>query len=197
VRKHGTRTMYVHGGCKTDEACPESYTCRMANGDYRKLNDRARLYGRVDLVPAAEARRHLRVLSRAGVGTRQVAQLTGLGRTALCQIKTGETKRIRLATLRAVLEVQPVIADGSLMSAAPTWRQVERILAAGYTRRWISAQIGNNGQALQLGKSQVTGRNARKIARLYASLLGSDGKVVSARRVQDRQRWESWYGDGR
>ena len=103
MRQHGTRAKYVHERCRC-------IACRRANTAYQTANEKRHAYEafgdvRPALVPADETREHLATLSRHGVGLRQVQKLTGIGRTALSQIRSGETRRVRFDTFDRITAV--------------------------------------------------------------------------------------------
>jgi transcriptional regulator with XRE-family HTH domain len=109
-----------------------------------------------ELVPAGHAREHLEVLRSLGVGLRTVARRTGLGRTALAQIRSGETRRVHPETARAILGVSGFDrAGGALVDASRTWELVEELAAAGIPRVRVAEALGNR-RALQLGAGRVT-----------------------------------------
>lgn len=63
-------------------------------------------------------------------------------------------------------------APNMRIPAGPTWELVERLRTAGWTKARISAEIGQDGRALQLGRDYITARHARAIANLADSVLG-------------------------
>ena len=82
-RPHGTRLRYL-AGCKCD-------ACRKANSSYESERQRARKAGDWNgLVDASKARRHLRRLSRQGVGRRVVSEVSDVAESILQQIRSGE-----------------------------------------------------------------------------------------------------------
>lgn len=207
-RDCGTRARYVFGpgpgqdrtkGCRC-EACCE------ANRTYARGRDRAsRRPDEVLLsafVPAGPVRSHLAELVESGVGLRTVAARTSLSRDGLARILRGERRKVSKRTRELILAITPDhLADGALVPAGPTWERVGQLLAAGKTKAWISAQIGQAGRALQLGREYVTVRNARAIARLVelevpdgdagesiAGLLVALAEVVEDRRAPWRAR---------
>lgn len=208
TRPCGQRARYVFGpgpgqdrsnGCRC-EACCE------ANRVYARRRDRAaRRPDEVLLssfVPAGPVRSHLLELVQSGVGLRTVANRTSLSRAHLARIIRGDVRRVSKRVRNLILSTTPDhLADGALVDAGPTWELVGRLLAAGKTKAWISAQIGQGGRALQLGREQVTVRNARAVAALcerevpegdagesIAGLLVALAQVVEDRRAPWRAR---------
>lgn len=208
TRPCGERARYVFGpgpgqdrtnGCRCGPCCE-------ANRAYQRTRDRAaRRPDEVLLsafVPAGPVRSHLVELAEAGVGLRTVAGRTGLSRANLVRLLRGETRRVSKRTRDLLLSITPdQLADGALVPAGPTWERIGQLLAAGKTRAWISAQIGQDGRALQLGREYVTARNARAVAALVereipaddagetiAGLLVALAEVVEDRRAPWRAR---------
>jgi len=159
--QHGTRARYALK-CRCDD-------CRAANTAYERARAAARRSGDWNgLVPAARARQHLLKLSDQGVGRRAVAAATDIADSVLTQIRNGTKQRIRAETERRILRCNPSIAsDGALVPAARTWSKVSWLLEEGFTKRRLSALLGQNGLALQLGRERVTARNAAKVDRVY------------------------------
>jgi hypothetical protein len=90
--QHGTRARYTLGRCRCDD-------CRRANSDYAIARERRLTlasFGCADplTVDAAEVREHLLFLRDAGVGLRRIASVTGVSRTTLYQLRTGESRRV-------------------------------------------------------------------------------------------------------
>ena len=83
MRQHGTRAKYVAEQCR----CP---ACRAANSEYAYR----RAHKGVDLVDAAETRRYLKILSRHGIGRRQVSAITGLSLSTIGDIAAGRHRRV-------------------------------------------------------------------------------------------------------
>lgn len=158
---HGTRIRYS-GGCRC-------LPCRAANANYETARAAARRAGQSNrIVHASPARRHLRSLSRSGVGYKTVARIAGVGKSILCGVKTGRRSRCREETIRKVLAVKPRHArPGAYVDARRTWDLIHRMLERGGKKAWIARAIGKRNGALQLGRRRVTKRNADAVERLY------------------------------
>ena len=178
-KPHGDRMRYM-GGCRCD-------LCRKANSEYERQRQIARKDGDWNgIVPASRARRHLNRLSRLGVGRRAVADATDIGETILSEVRSGKRRNIRARTEWLILAVTPeAAADHALVSAAHSWKLINLLLGAGFTRGYIAQQLGNKRAALQLSEHQVTVRHAADIERLYKRLIVSDEALVDAE--QDRR----------
>lgn len=159
-RRHGTRTKYVWDGCRCD-------ACKAANRRYSSTNQKARRAGVEPFVDPAKARAHLVALREGGMGLRRVSELSGVSRSALLDLAKGNrcTPYTEARILRVSLDEWR--APGAYVDAAQTWRRVNELLTLGWTKAAISARIGQGGRALQLGKRQVTQRNAAAIFRLW------------------------------
>lgn len=130
------------------------------------------------LVDAARARRHLRRLSRLGVGRRSVRAACDVGDTTLQRIITGQKQRIRARTERRILEVDAeAVADHGLVDAAETWRLVEELLRHDFTEAGLARLLGSKAKypSLQLGRRKVTAKNAQKVRRLHRRYLVESG----------------------
>jgi hypothetical protein len=163
-RSHGDRVRYI-AGCRCDD-------CRQANTAYERARQAARKAGDWNgLVPADRAREHLVALSSKGVGRNSVAHVTGIARSTLWAVITGEKRRLRARSERAILAVTvEAAADRALVDAAPTWRFIEQMLADGYTKTRLARELGCKTAALQIGRKQVTVRTAFEVQKLYGRL---------------------------
>lgn len=160
-RPHGTRAKYV-SGCRCGE-------CRKANSDYQRERDARKRRGEeqdpvVDVEPAL---RHMKALSKNGVGYKSVSEYSGVGKTTLFRILTGEKTHIRKSRLDAILAVhRGCFSAGSLIKAGDTWRRINWMLDEGFTKAEIARRLGAKGRGLQIRKKKVTGRTAVKVERL-------------------------------
>lgn len=160
-RPHGTRLRYI-AGCKC-------FQCRRANSDYERERQKARAAGDWNgLVDAERARKHLRKLSRLGVGRRMVRAASDVADTVLQDIRAGRKRRIRARTERRILAVTAACrGDAALVPAAETWHRIEWLLEEGFTKARIALELGAKRPALQLRKDWVTARTAAKVEILY------------------------------
>src|SRR5690606_20511244 len=145
--------------------------CRQANRDYER--ERA---GRVEpaYINAQPAREWVQHLMACGLGPRRIAEVAGISHGAISKLlygdykKRGPSKRIRRETAERLLAVKPGdAADGAKVDAAPSWRLVDEMVAAGVSKVAIARQIGQTGPGLQLGRRLISARNARAIQRVY------------------------------
>lgn len=204
-REHGTHNCYVHGpdrrssgkGCRCGP-------CRQANSDYEAARARRVVPPYVDAEPA---RRHVAALSESGVGLKQIAKTAGVAHGTLSKLVYGvpsagrpPSRRIRKATEDAILAVSPAAtADGAVVDAAQTWKNIDRLRRRGWTKVAIARAIGQTGPGLQLSRRQVQARHARAIAGLLnepvpprrgrpSPVPVEEPLAVEARRDQNRRR---------
>lgn len=125
--------------------------------------------GLIDAKPLAK---HMRKLRKRGLGYKAVADAADVSRTVLCEVMTGHKTQVRADTARRVLQVDHhAVADHALVDAAPTWKLLEQLFAQGYSRNEIGRQLGHRSR-VQLGRKQVTAKNALAVRRLHARLHG-------------------------
>lgn len=144
------------------------------------------------LVDATPARKHLRALSRRGVGYKTVADAAGVGHTMLFEVITRTRRRIRAQHEKKILAVdEGARADASLVPSQRSRKLLNKMLAMGYTRAWLSKQLGAKGYAgVFQGKErgQITAKMELKIEKLYRKI--ESGELEQARpHVDARQTY--------
>ena len=161
---HGTRARYV-SRCRCDE-------CRRANREYAHERAIAKVYGKTnELVSAGPVRKHLLKLRRQGVGRRTVAEACDVSCTILSEVIVGTKRQVRRRTAERVLAVtREAIADHAPVSAKLTWYRIGVLLEEGFTKAELARRFGYQRPALQLGKTQVLARTARKVERFYKQM---------------------------
>ncbi|WP_193315417.1 DEAD/DEAH box helicase [Nostocoides sp. F2B08] len=166
--RHGTRTGYVKG-CRCQP-------CTDANRHAQSARDqRSRAGGpSTDLVSAARARGHLRILTGQGATQKGLARAADLNVKTIVEILEGDRTRIQPDTERIVLaitmnDVRQSYAPGTLIPAAPTWERITDLVERGWPKSWIAREAGL-GNSIQLKIDQVTAGNAARIAQLHAQL---------------------------
>lgn len=123
------------------------------------------------LVDAGPARKHLRYLSRSGVGRDSVSAACDVGVTALSEIFRGIHLRIRAETERRILAVtSSARADASTVPAGPTWRLIGKLLERGFTQGDIARALGRKTPALQLRRDRVLARTEMQVRRLFKTI---------------------------
>lgn len=226
-RPHGTRTKYVHDGCRCTDCRAAAaryernrvrrrttYRLRHVGGGwwlvlhrYRKhelfrsrdrdaaaavcqrLNDDADnpapLWASSAVV--AQVRRHIAGLRAAGFGLPRLARLTGLARSRILEMADGRgrhrdrprRRRLKTTTADRILAVRldAPHAPGAAIDGAETWRQIDALRAAGWTRSRIALALGAQTPRLQLARERVLQATADKIRRLYEQHAVSRGTV--------------------
>jgi len=179
-RPHGDRLRYM-AGCRCD-------ACRAANAAYERMRIAERRAGNGNpLVPADKAQAHLLALSAAGVGRASVHEATDISLSILQMIRRGSRTQIRRSTERKILAVPfDYLADGALVDARPIWHLIRQTMRdGGFTQRRIGQALhGPHASSLQIGKKQITVRNAERARKACEALLASGECLVGAARTK-------------
>lgn len=179
-RPHGDRLRYM-AGCRCD-------SCRAANAAYERMRTAERKAGNGNpLVPADKAQAHLLALAAAGVGRASVREATDINLSILQMIRRGVRTQIRRSTELKILAVPlDYLANGALVDARPIWRLIRKTMRdGGFTQRRIGQAIhGPHAHSLQIGKKQVTVRNANRVRKACEALLAGGECLVSAARTK-------------
>jgi hypothetical protein len=164
-KPHGDRVKYM-GGCRC-------MLCRAANSQYEVGRAAARRRGESnELVSAKYAQRHLRALSRHGIGRDTVSDITGLATSTIELIRTGKRKQIRRQNAAKIMAVTfEATTDAKIVPAARTWRIINLLLNEGFTKAEIARRLGCKMPALRIRKDLITARTAAKVERLYNQLM--------------------------
>jgi len=102
-------------------------------------------------VDAEPVREHLRALSRAGIGWKRAAQLSGISTGAVSHLLFGgpgdrkPATRVRPATAAAILAVRAsaaVLSPGALVPAAGTRRRLQALVAIGWPQAQLASRLG-------------------------------------------------------
>lgn len=173
MSEHGTRTHYVKG-CRCDD-------CRTANREYARRRDRHLrrvAYGieqpTARYVDAAEARKHLQWLRSWGIGLKTVAQHTGVSRTSLQQIASGETRKVLVDTERKVLNVlRDTRHPQLLVDASLTWKRIAWLQQRGWSKARIARELGYSSRALQFGTDHVKHCVEQRVEQLVRKVLAA------------------------
>lgn len=143
----------------------------MANSNYETMRAKARKAGDWNgIIDARDARARLRGLLKTGIGLRTVAAATGIARSTLVQIRSGFKDQIRARTARKIMAVNAACrADHATVPAAKLWMLIDRLLEEGYTKKYLSEQLGCTGY-MQFDKHRVTIRSMADVTTLYQRL---------------------------
>lgn len=164
-KPHGVRIRYM-SGC-------HCMLCRAANSRYETERALARKAGDWNgIVPADRARKHLRSLSRQGIGRRLVSEISGSATSTIQAIKAGRKTCIRARTERAILAVdREARSGGTLVPAEPTWKRIDELIEEGFIETELAGRLGYKCRKLQFARHQVTARTEQKVMRFYASIM--------------------------
>lgn len=177
-----TRTCYVAHKCRCD-GCTEG---SRASEEKRR---RQHLYGTFDngLVDAAPVRAHIETLQASGLGWKRIAELSGVGYTAISQLiygrkgsntdpRKGEVlKRVSREKAEKILALQPSIEflrEGALVPALGTHRRIQALVCNGWSLNAISTRLGNDTSNLTtlLRRDHVRKATHQAVEALFAEL---------------------------
>lgn len=177
---HGRRAAYVKG-CGCDD-------CLAANRNAQAERDRMKAAGiaTTDLVPVADARRHLLALVDQGASVKGIARASQINPKTVTGILDGTRKRVLPDTNEAIrtltlAAVEDAAQEGTRVDATRTWELLDDLIGRGWPKAWIARELGRDGVSLQLSRVSVTAQNARLVAELHRRL---DGVAVPRRRVR-------------
>lgn len=161
AKPHGTRIRYM-AGCRC-------LPCRASNTNYETMRARRRRQGLWNgLVSARRARRHIHHLSFQGVGYKTVADVSGMSRSVVFKIRSGQRRQIRMLSEKRILEVDKRSIRGStLIPAKATWQKINWLISEGFTRGRIARMLGAQTAALQLRRDFVAAKTAKKVEELW------------------------------
>ena len=177
---HGTNACYVLNRCRRPEcvAAKTTYNRRLIARRVREGEN-----GRL-MVPVAAVKRHLRSLSKQGIGYLTVAELLGVAPSNLSKIagqwdasRTSWTsprgpRRIHADLARRILAVTVSdVSGGQKIPAEPTWRLLDELIALGWTKSELARRItGPQAGGLQIRRTRVRASTARKVESVYREI---------------------------
>lgn len=155
-----------------DTGCPSHTTLRADSKGGLCIGCRKKLVWN-GTVPADQVRVHLFYLSKAGVGRRRVAEVSGISPTILQKVKVGLKNSIRADTEKKILAVgQYDHAPHALVPAKKTWRLITKIQRVfGLSKAAIAEELGYDGHGLQIRKYLCLRMNAWEVEKLWNILL--------------------------
>lgn len=187
----GTRVRY-YAGCR----CAD---CRAANSAYERERIEARKRGEHNgLVSADRARAHLLKLSKRGVGRKTAADAAKVAPSIVSKIVDGQRTQIRAQTERRILAVtEATAADGSRRSARATWRMLDELIAAGYSKARLGSEIlGRPVCSLQISRRSVEVKTEARVRAVYERLrMASTSDAALARAQVQELREEGFRAD--
>lgn len=181
--------------------CP---ACGKAQRDYCNRRNRLLAYDQWEpYVDAGPARRHVRGLMEAGVGWQHIARMTGVANGAVSRLLYGDqqrppSRRIRPVTAAKLLALEldlGTFADGAQIDATRTRRQIQGLVAIGWTLTEQSSRVGwsvSNYQKLSTARLVVAG-TARAVDDMHRELSGTPAPdSVAARRARSTAARHGW-----
>lgn len=163
---------------------------------------RLRAYGRFDngRHPVDEARERLTQLQTAGIGTRQIRQLTGLSRSTIMRLGAAERRWIDRRTHELIMGIAVPASAAELASASAlvdstgSIRRLRALARIGYGGPQITESLGLADStalsSLYSGKAKyVTARRALAIADLFNKLEMTEGPSRVARQRATVKGW--------
>lgn len=183
--KHGvTGTCYVSHKCRCDE-------CRAGRAAAARRRNKLKAYGRFDrdskFVDAQPVRDHVNELRAAGIGWKRVAELSGVGNTAISQLVYGrkgskndprkgeELKRVLRSKADKIMAVQAedvLESTGGLVPAIGVHRRIQALAYMGWSLAKIGRLIGvqrANMNSLLLRKTVTVGM-FKRVDKVYREL---------------------------
>jgi len=163
------------------------------------------LYGRFEskFVDADPIRRHVEKLRAAGVGARRIAELAGVSRRTISELRharpgrPGPSSQVLRTTAEKLLAVPlpdamvRVLAPEQRIDSVGTVRRLRALVAAGYTQDYLAGRIGLTASnfASLLRSSRCTARRHRDVVSLFVELEHTRGPSDLARRRAERLGW--------
>ena len=143
-------------------------------------------------VDATMVKQHLRRLHAAGLGTRRIADLTGLTSVTVRVILNKDQQRVHPNTAARILAIalpgkphDPPVADSVFIPAIGTQRRLQALVAIGHTQEAICAELGvapNSFARVIFHQQKVTASFARRVDAVYSTMQFVDGGNDRARR---------------
>lgn len=187
----------------TIDACRCS-ACTRAQNAYNNRRNRLIAYQKWEpYVDAEPARQHVRALMSAGMGWMHIARIAGVPNGAISRLLYGDklrppSRRVRPFTAAKLLALHAdfdTLADSSRINATRTRRQVQALVAIGWTLTEQGRRIGwltSNYQKLTCA-TLVEAATARIVDRMFEELSGTPAPdTVSARRARDTATRHGW-----
>lgn len=161
--------------------------CRAAHKERTNRRIKLQAYGRFDsgLVDAVPVRYHLHMLRDSGLGYARIAELAGVGQTAVRDLLYGRSasgprkrewlNRVKRETAERIMAVWPapeLLADARLVPALGTHRRIQALVAHGWSMSKLAQKMGWEVQnvSAMLRRSQVEARTMRKVSAMFDEL---------------------------
>jgi hypothetical protein len=168
-RPHGT-VARLQQGCRCTK-------CRAAKAE-RVLRRKAAILAGTHqfngIVDVAPARKHLRKLSKAGIGLNTVSEVTGLSKWKLADIRAQRVLRVRAETVRRIQSVPlDAHADGARVLADKTRQRLELLADEGFTQTEIAKRMGREGRFSLRKQKYVFARTEMKVEKLFNRVMAA------------------------
>lgn len=126
------------------------------------------------LVDAGPVRRHLTDLSDAGIGSRAIAEASGVSMEQIANLRSGRCRTTRRRTAAPLLAVSPdastLQSPETKVDASSVWQMIDRLSAAGFHRDWLAPILGLPKASFETRTERMALGRARAVMALYASL---------------------------
>ncbi len=183
--EHGTRNAYTLDGCR----CP---ACGLARSLYQEHLHHRRMNGQSDYVDAAPARTRLAELRAAGIGTRRIAAVTGVSRSALSDLASGTYPHVHRSTAQRIMQAALTPAEHALVPAHGAARRLRALITVGWSVSRVAAAAGVDRQALDPllddDARQILAATAQAIATAYDRLWDATPPHTTAPERQGASR---------
>ena len=184
---HGTNASYNGHGCRCG---PCTVAHRLYVREWLRHKRRAAIgieAERPACVDNTDAVEHLEWLRSVGIGSRRVAELTGIARTSIHEITNREHKRSKPETIAKILAIGLSDgAPGSRIDAAATWSLIAELRAHGHSQASLARMLGYKSRELPFGRTSVTRESAERVKQLHHRLMFRE---IERRRLDaERQR---------
>lgn len=196
---HGTRTAYVLDRCRCRP-------CARANADYERTTRRQKAYGRWDgLVDANPARAHIKELTNAGMGLKQITKASGISGGMLTKLIYGTPRpdgtrrppaaRIKPSTAERILAVRLTLASGAVVPSTGARRRLQALACNGWSIGALATRGGVDRQRLDQAMSghRIQHDTHQVVADLYEQLWDVQAPPSGpATRTRNRARRMGW-----
>ena len=131
-------------------------------------------------IPIAKVQRHLKKLSRQGVGYRAVAAVLDVCPTYIQSVKVGRRRKcIREHIAKRILAVDAgAVSDSALVNSSKSWKVLNKLLERGYSGRQLGRWLGSRFGRLPERGHRMTARMVRNVEQLYKRL--NEGRLKRA-----------------
>jgi ferredoxin-fold anticodon binding domain-containing protein len=138
------------------------------------------------MLSASPARKHLAYLSERGVGLHAVNKTCKVAYSTLQDIKNRKVTKVSPRVLVRIMNVTTEdMAPSALVPAEKAWELVRLLKELGVPKATISEKLGNNGKALQIGRTRVLKRTLEDLQLIYEQELEAHKLEKKAKELCD------------